>query len=64
MHLDTILCLIGDRETATAQRADQLREQIAALTEQAARLETELADLATTSATLLAATEFTARNRP
>jgi len=62
MHLDTILGLITDRETAAAQKLDQLRVQIAALTQQATRLDAELADLATTRVTLrtLAATEFTA----
>ncbi|MEV4665424.1 hypothetical protein AB0J85_26200 [Micromonospora echinofusca] len=62
MNLPTVLDLIAGRETTTRQRADQLREQITALTEELARLDGELADLATTRTTLrtLAAAEFTA----
>lgn len=62
MHLDTILGLIGQRETAGRQAADQLRTQITMLTTELARIDAELADLATTRSTLraLATTEFTA----
>lgn len=62
MNLPTVLDLIADRETTTRQHADQLREQITALTGELARLDGELADLATTRTTLrtLTATEFTA----
>ncbi len=58
----TVLDLITDRETTARQRADRLREQITALTGELARLDGELADLATTRTTLrtLAADEFTA----
>jgi hypothetical protein len=62
MHLDTILGLISERETAARRNADQLRAQITALTSELARIDAELTDLATTHNTLrmLAATEFTA----
>ncbi|GIE34862.1 hypothetical protein Ait01nite_079070 [Actinoplanes italicus] len=61
MHLAAILDLIAERETTTAQTADRLREQITTLTTQLARLDSELADLATTRTTLrgLAADQFT-----
>ena len=64
MHLDTILGLISDREAAGLQAADQLRTQITTLTSELTRIDTELADLATTRGTLraLATTEFTAEN--
>lgn len=64
MHLDTILGLINDREAAGLQAADQLRTQITTLTSELTRIDTELADLATTRGTLraLATTEFTAEN--
>jgi hypothetical protein len=52
----TIRQLIGERETAATALAQELREQIAALTGQLARAETELADLATTRKTLSALT--------
>jgi glycine/D-amino acid oxidase-like deaminating enzyme len=52
----TIQQLIGERETAASAMAQALREQIAALTDQLARAETELADLATTRKTLNALT--------
>jgi len=52
----TIRQLIGERETAASAMAQALREQIAALTDQLARAETELADLATTRKTLNALT--------
>ncbi len=61
MHLDTILGLITERETAARRAADQIRAQIAAMTSELARLDAELADLTTTCNTLhaLAAAEFT-----
>ena len=64
MHYETILGLITDRETAAAVRADQLRTQITALTSELAGIDAELADFATTRATLhtLAAAEFTAED--
>jgi hypothetical protein len=64
VHLDTILGLIAERETAARHSADQVRAQITALTDELARLDAELADLATTRGTLraLAATEFTAED--
>ncbi|MFV2104952.1 hypothetical protein [Micromonospora sp. LOL_024] len=62
MNLPTVLDLIADRETTARQHADRLREQITALTGELGRLDSELADLATTRTTLraLAAAEFTA----
>jgi polyhydroxyalkanoate synthesis regulator phasin len=48
-----ILQVITARETVAGLAADQLREQIGALSEQLTALETELADLATTRSTLL-----------
>lgn len=62
MNLPTVLDLIAEREATARQDADQLREQITALTSELARLDGELADLATTRTTLrtLAAAEFTA----
>lgn len=62
MNLPTILDLIADRETAARQAADGLREQISTLTAELARIDGELADLATTRTTLrtLTAAEFTA----
>ena len=61
MHLDTILGLITDREAAARQDAEQVRAQITALTGHLTRIEADLADLATTRATLraLAAAECT-----
>jgi hypothetical protein len=62
VHLDTILGLISEREATARRTADQLREQIATLTSELARIDAELADLVTTRSTLrtLATTEFTA----
>ena len=62
MHLETILGLIADREATAQHTRDELRQQIAALTAEATRIDAELADLATTRHTLraLAAAEFTA----
>ena len=61
MHLDTILGLITERETTATATAERLREQINLLSTELARIDRDLADLATTRATLqnLAATEFT-----
>lgn len=53
MNPAPILDLITAREAATGLAADQLREQISALSQQLSALETELADLATTRSTLL-----------
>lgn len=62
MHLDTLLGLIGERETTAAATAARLREQISLLTAELTRIDRELADLATTRSMLreLVATEFTA----
>ncbi|GGM63280.1 hypothetical protein GCM10011608_55660 [Micromonospora sonchi] len=64
MHLDTILGLITERETAARRNADQIRAQITTLTSELTRIDAELTDLVTTRNTLrmLAATEFTADN--
>lgn len=53
MNPAPILQVITARETVAGVAADQLREQISALAQQLTALETELADLATTRATLL-----------
>lgn len=53
MNHDSILDLITTRETVATAQTEQLREQITTLTEQLAAIQTELADLATTRATLL-----------
>jgi len=50
---ESILDLITTRATAATAQAEQIREQIATLTEQLTAVETELADLATTRDTLL-----------
>jgi hypothetical protein len=62
MNLTTVLDLIADREATAGQTATRLREQITTLTTELERVDTELADLATTRATLrtLATAEFTA----
>lgn len=62
MHLDTILGLITERETAARRTADQIRAQITTLTTELARIDAELTDLVTTRGTLraLATAEFTA----
>jgi hypothetical protein len=64
MHLDTIIKLITDRQTAATATADRLRDQISQLTRELAGIDRELDDLATTRTMLhsLAATEFTAEN--
>jgi hypothetical protein len=61
VNLATVLDLITAREASAAQRADRLREQITTLTSELARIDSDLADLATTRSTLraLAADEFT-----
>lgn len=61
MRLNAILDLIAERENLAGQAADRLRDQITALTAELARLDSELADLATTRTTLkdLAADQFT-----
>jgi malonyl CoA-acyl carrier protein transacylase len=61
VHLAAILDLIAERETTTGQAADRLREQIAALTTELARLDSELTDLVTTRTMVktLAADQFT-----
>jgi hypothetical protein len=62
VNLTTVLDLITHRETTAGQQADRLREQIATLTAELGRVDSELAALATTRTTLraLAAAEFTA----
>lgn len=64
MHLDTIFGLITERKTAARRDADQLPAQIITLTNDLARIDAELTDLATTHNTprTLAAAEFTARD--
>lgn len=53
MNAAPILAVITARESVAGLAADQLREQIGALSQQLNTLETELADLATTRSTLL-----------
>jgi hypothetical protein len=62
VHLDTILDLITERETTATATAGRLREQITLLSAELARIDHDLADLATTRSMLrnLATTEFTA----
>lgn len=62
MYLETILGLITERETTATATAGRLREQISLLTAELARIDRDLADLATTRTMLrnLATTEFTA----
>ena len=62
MHLDTILDLITERETTATATAGRLREQITLLSAELARIDRDLADLATTRSMLrnLATTESTA----
>ncbi|MEV0811520.1 hypothetical protein [Micromonospora sp. NPDC050200] len=64
MNVTTILDLIAEREAAAGQAADRLRQQITTLTAELARIDSELADLATTRTTLqaLTAAEFTAED--
>lgn len=64
MNITTILDLIAEREAAAGQAADRLRQQITTLTAELTRIDSELADLATTRATLqaLTAAEFTAED--
>ena len=65
MHLDTIVGLITERESTATATAERLREQIGLLTTELARIDQDLAALATTRSTLqnLAAAEFTADSR-
>lgn len=62
MNHEQLLELITTRETIAASHAEQLRAQIAALTEQLAVIDAELADLATTRSTLLRLTGTTDRS--
>ena len=59
MNHEQVLELITTRETIAAAQAEQLRAQIAALTEQLVAVDAELADLATTRSTLLRLTGST-----
>jgi len=52
MNTTTILDLIAARETAASAARDELREQMTKLAAEAAAIESELADLATTRQTL------------
>jgi hypothetical protein len=52
MNTTTILDLIAARETAASAARDELREQMNKLAGEAAAIESELADLATTRQTL------------
>lgn len=52
MNITTVLDLITARETAATTTAEQLREQIAALTGELATIEAELYDLQVTRQTL------------
>jgi hypothetical protein len=61
MNHEQVLELITARETVATAHADQLRVQIAALTEQLVAADAELADLATTRSTLLRLTGATDR---
>lgn len=56
MDTRAIWALIAERETTASATAQALREQIAALTDQLAHAENELADLVTTRKTLTALT--------
>jgi hypothetical protein len=58
-HQPSVLDLITAREAAATEAAHQLREQIAALTEQLTAVEAELSDLAITRTTLLRLTSHT-----
>jgi prefoldin subunit 5 len=59
MNHEQVLDLITARETVATAHAEQLRTQIAALTEQLAVVDAELADLTTTRSTLLRLTGTT-----
>jgi hypothetical protein len=61
MNHEQVLELITARETVATTQAEQLRAQIAALTEQLAVIDAELADLATTRSTLRRLTGTTDR---
>ncbi len=58
-HQPSVLDLLTAREAAVTEAAHQLREQIAALAEQLAAVETELSELAITRSTLLRLTSYT-----
>jgi prefoldin subunit 5 len=64
MNHEQVLELITTRETVATAQAEQLRAQIAALTEQLVVVDAELADLATTRSTLLRLTGATTSNTP
>jgi hypothetical protein len=64
MNHEQLLELITTRETVATAQAEQLRTQIAALTEQLVVVDAELADLATTRSTLLRLTGTTTRGTP
>lgn len=59
-----IFDLIAEREAAATATATALREQIAVLTDQLARAETELSELAITRKTLTSLTGQPAENTP
>jgi hypothetical protein len=62
MNHEQVLELITTRETVATAHAEQLRVQIAALTEQLVAVDAELTDLATTRTTLLRLTGTTDRS--
>jgi hypothetical protein len=64
MNHEQVLELITTRETVAGAQAEQLRAQIAALTEQLVVVDAELADLATTRGTLLRLTGTTRGTAP
>lgn len=64
MNHEQVLELITTRETVAGAQAAQLRDQIAALTEQLVAVDAELADLATTRTTLLRLTGTTTGSTP
>jgi hypothetical protein len=64
MNHEQVLELITTRETVAGAQAEQLRAQIAALTEQLVAVDVELADLATTRDTLLRLTGTTTSTSP
>jgi prefoldin subunit 5 len=59
MNYERVLELIATRETVAGAQAEQLRAQIAALTEQLVAVDAKVADLATTRSTLLRLTGTT-----
>ncbi|GAA4733893.1 hypothetical protein [Phytohabitans rumicis] len=64
MNHERVLELIATRETVAGAQAEQLRVQIAELTEQLVVVNAELADLATTRTTLLRLTGTTSSTPP